>query len=37
MMFSDLSSPAEAASHTMNRTKGFAQAGNRYPHFGTMP
>jgi hypothetical protein len=33
-MFSDLASPAEASSHAMNRTRGFAQAGNRYPLFG---
>jgi hypothetical protein len=26
MIFSDLASPAEASGHTMNRTKGFAQA-----------
>jgi len=31
MMFSDLPSPAEASSQTMNRSEGFAQAGNRYP------
>jgi hypothetical protein len=31
MMFSDLPSPAEAPSHTMKPTKGFAQAGNRFP------
>jgi hypothetical protein len=31
MIFSDLPSPAEASSQTMNRAKGFAQAGNRYP------
>jgi hypothetical protein len=36
MIFSDLASPAEAPSHTMNRTKGFAQAGNRFPLFGIM-
>jgi hypothetical protein len=36
MMFSDLASPAEAPSHTINCTKGFAQAGNRYPLFGIM-
>jgi hypothetical protein len=36
MMFSDLASPAEAPSKTMNRRKGFAQAGNRYPLFGIM-
>jgi len=35
-MFSDLASPAEAPSHTMKRSKGFAQAGNRYPLFGIM-
>ena len=35
-MFSDLASPAEAPSHTINCTKGFAQAGNRYPLFGIM-
>jgi len=31
MMFPDLASPAEASRNTMNRAKGFAQAGNRYP------
>jgi hypothetical protein len=31
MIFSDLPSPAEASSHTTDRAKGFAQAGNRYP------
>jgi len=31
MIFSDLPSPAEASSYTMNLAKGFAQAGNRYP------
>jgi hypothetical protein len=36
MIFSDLPSPAEAPSHMMNRTKGFAQAGNRFPLFGIM-
>jgi hypothetical protein len=36
MIFSDLPSPAEAASQTTNRAKGFAQAGNRYPLFGIM-
>ena len=36
MIFSDLPSPAEAASHTTDRAKGFAQAGNRYPLFGIM-
>jgi hypothetical protein len=36
MIFSDLASPAEALTHTMNPTKGFAQAGNRYPLFGIM-
>jgi hypothetical protein len=36
MMFSDLASAAEASSHTMKRTNGFAQAGNRYPLFGIM-
>jgi hypothetical protein len=35
-MFSDLASPAEASSQTMDCTKGFAQAGNRYPLFGIM-
>ena len=30
-MFSDLPSPAKASSQTTDRTKGFAQAGNRYP------
>jgi len=36
MIFSDLASPAEARRHTMNRAKGFAQAGNRFPLFGIM-
>jgi len=36
MIFSDLASPAEASCKTMNRTKGYAQAGNRYPLFGIM-
>jgi hypothetical protein len=36
MIFSDLPSPAEASSQTMNRAKGFAQAGNRFPLFGIM-
>jgi hypothetical protein len=36
MMFSDLPSPAEASSQTTIRSKGFAQAGNRYPLFGIM-
>jgi hypothetical protein len=36
MIFSDLPSPAEASSHTTDRAKGFAQAGNRYPLFGIM-
>jgi hypothetical protein len=31
MMVSDLPSPAEAPSPTTDRTKDFAQAGNRYP------
>jgi hypothetical protein len=31
MIFSDLPSPAEASSHMTDRSKGFAQAGNRYP------
>jgi hypothetical protein len=31
MMFSDLPSPAEASSTMRTHTKGFAQAGNRYP------
>jgi len=31
MIFSDLPSPAEAASETTSRATGFAQAGNRYP------
>jgi hypothetical protein len=36
MIFSDLPSPAEASSHTTDRGKGFAQAGNRNPLFGIM-
>ena len=36
-MFSDLASPAEAPSHTMEHARDFAQAGNRYPLFGIMP
>jgi hypothetical protein len=36
MIFPDLPSPAEASSQTMNRAKGFAQAGNRFPLFGIM-
>jgi hypothetical protein len=36
MTFPDLPSTAEASSQTMNRAKGFAQAGNRYPLFGIM-
>jgi len=36
MIFSDLPSPAEASSNTKNLTKGFAQAGNRFPLFGIM-
>jgi hypothetical protein len=36
MILSDLSSPAEASSHTTDRAEGFAQAGNRYPLFGIM-
>jgi hypothetical protein len=36
MIFSDLASPAEASSRTMNHAKGFAQAGNRFPLFGIM-
>src|SRR6202011_148582 len=36
MIFSDLPSPAEASSRTTDSTKGFAQAGNRYPLFGIM-
>jgi hypothetical protein len=36
MIFSDLPSPAEASSQTMNRAMGFAQAGNRVPLFGIM-
>jgi len=36
MIFSDLPSPAEAPSRTMNLATGFAQAGNRYPLFGIM-
>jgi hypothetical protein len=36
MIFSDLPSPAEALSHTMEWAKGFAQAGNRFPLFGIM-
>jgi hypothetical protein len=31
MIFSDLASPAEASSRRAIRSKGFAQAGNRYP------
>jgi hypothetical protein len=33
MIFSDLPSPAEASSQTINRATGFAQARNRFlPH-----
>jgi hypothetical protein len=31
MIFSDLASPAEAPTGTTSGTRGFAQAGNRYP------
>jgi hypothetical protein len=31
MILSDLPSPAEASSKAMNSTRGFAQAGNRFP------
>src|SRR5689334_10424163 len=37
MIFSDLPSPALASSQTTDCTKGFAQAGNRFPLFGIMP
>jgi len=36
MIFSDLSSPAEASGHSIGPRKGFAQAGNRCPLFGIM-
>jgi hypothetical protein len=36
MIFSDLPSPAEAASKTTTGAMGFAQAGNRFPLFGIM-
>jgi hypothetical protein len=36
MIFSDLPSPAEASSQTIDTAKGFAQAGSRYPLFGMM-
>jgi hypothetical protein len=36
MIFSDLPSPAEALSQMIDRSNGFAQAGNRYPLFGIM-
>jgi hypothetical protein len=36
MIFSDLPSPAEATSQLVDRAKGFAQTGNRYPLFGIM-
>ena len=36
MIFSDLPSPAEASNHPIIPTKGFAQAGNRFPLFGIM-
>jgi hypothetical protein len=36
MIFFDLPSPAEASSYMGGLTKGFAQAGNRYPLFGIM-
>jgi hypothetical protein len=36
MIVSDLPSPAESSSQTMDSTEGFAQAGNRYPLFGIM-
>jgi len=36
MISCDLPSPAEASTHMMNPTKGFAQAGNRYPFFAIM-
>jgi hypothetical protein len=31
MIFSNLPSPAEASRQTIERAKGFAQAGNRFP------
>src|SRR5262249_23018858 len=34
LIFSDLPSPAEASTQMPNRSKGFAQAGNRCPLFG---
>jgi hypothetical protein len=36
MIFSDLTSPAEASNETANGWRGFAQAGNRRPLFGIM-
>jgi hypothetical protein len=36
MIFSDLASPAEAATGTTNGSQGFAQAGSRFPLFGIM-
>jgi hypothetical protein len=36
MILSDLPSPAEAASRVESLSKGFAQAGNRFPLFGIM-
>jgi hypothetical protein len=36
MIFSDLPSPAEASSQMNEPSKGFAQAGNRYPLFEIM-
>jgi uncharacterized FlgJ-related protein len=36
MIFSDLTSPAEASNESANGCSGFAQAGNRLPLFGIM-
>jgi hypothetical protein len=36
MIFSDLSSRAEASSRMNGRLEGFAQAAKRYPLFGIM-
>jgi len=36
MIFSDLSSPAEASSRHDEMRQGFARAGNRFTLFGIM-
>jgi hypothetical protein len=37
MIFSDLSSPAEASSQSGEPYQGFAQAGKQFPLFRIMP